>query len=192
MTPFLKQAIQAILSKHDDLQQVVIILPSKRAGVFLQYYLIETLQEAQFAPEIYSIESFIEHLSTLRKANQTHQLFSLYEAYKKNMSKESRDDFTVFMQWGVRLLKDFNDLDAYRVNAKDSLDNLGEFYQLESFNLPENQQSFPPVFWENLYPIYQDFQFLLLDHDWATLGMLYQDALDALEIYLSHTSKAHQ
>jgi len=189
--PFLKKTIQTILSKHDDLQQVVIVLPSKRAGVFLQQHLIESIQELQFAPEIFSIESFIEHLSTLRKANQTHQLFSLYEAYKKNIPKEFRDDFTVFMQWGTRLLKDFNDLDAYRINAKDSLENLGEFYQLEHFNLDENEASFSPLFWENLYPIYRDFQSLLLDHDWATLGMLYQDALDALEIYLSHTSKTH-
>ena len=95
------------------------------------------------------------------------------------------------MQWGTRLLKDFNDLDAYRVNAKDSLENLGEFYHLDGFNLPENKQSFPAIFWEQLYPIYQDFQSLLLNHQGATLEMLYQDALDALEIYLSHTTKAH-
>ena len=191
MTPFLKQSIQTLLSKHKDLQQMVIILPSKRAGVFLQHYLIEVLETPQFAPEIFSIESFIEHLSSLKKANQVHQLFHLFEAYKKNIPKESQDDFTRFMQWGTRLLKDFNDLDAYRVNPKDSLENLGEFYQLEGFNLPENKQSFPAVFWEQIYPIYQDFQSLLLDHQWATLGMLYQDALDALEIYLSHTTKTH-
>ena len=191
MTPFLKQTIQTLLSKHKDLQQMVIILPSKRAGIFLQHYLIEALEMPQFAPEIFSIESFIEHLSSLKKTNQTHQLFHLFEAYKKNIPKESQDDFTRFMQWGTRLLKDFNDLDTYRVNAKESLENLAEFYQLEGFNLPENKQSFPAVFWEQIYPIYQDFQSLLLDHQWATLGMLYQDALDTLEIYLSHTTKTH-
>ena len=191
MTPFLKQSIQTLLSKHKDLQQMIIILPSKRAGVFLQHYLIEALPTPQFAPEIFSIESFIEHLSSLKKANQTHQLFSLFEAYKKNIPKEFQDDFTLFIQWGSRLLKDFNDIDAYRVNTKASLENLGEFYQLEEFNFSENQRSFPTVFWEQLYPIYKDFQSLLLKHQWATLGMLYQDALDALEIYLEHTSKMH-
>ena len=191
MTPFLKQSIQTLLSKHKDLQQIVIILPSKRAGVFLQHYLIEALELPQFAPEIFSIESFIEHLSSLKKANQTHQLFSLFLAYKKNIPKESQDDFALFIQWGTRLLKDFNDIDAYRVNTKESLENLAEFYQLEGFNLPESQQSFPTVFWEQLYPIYLDFQSLLLDNQWATLGMLYQDALDALEIYLGHTTKTH-
>jgi len=191
VTPFLKQAIQTLLSKHKDLQEIVIILPSKRAGVFLQHYLIEALDFPQFAPEIFSIESFIEHISSLKKANQTHQLFSLFEAYKKNIPKESQDDFTLFIQWGTRLLKDFNDIDAYRVNTKDSLENLGEFYQLEGFNFPENHQSFSTDFWNQLYPIYQDFQSLLLEHQWATLGMLYQDALDALEIYLEHTTKTH-
>lgn len=191
MTPFLKQIIQSLLSKHNNLQEMVIILPSKRAGVFLQHYLIEALEKPQFAPEIFSIESFIEQLSSLKRANQNHLLFSLYYAYRKNIPKKYQDNFTNFMQWGPRLLKDFNDIDSYLVNARESLENLGEFYQLEDLYLTENQQSFPAVFWQQLYPIFQDFKSLLLDQQWATLGMLYQDALDALEIYLEHTAKVH-
>ncbi len=191
MTPYLKQAIDKILSQHEHLQDVVIVLPSKRAGVFLQYHLIEAISTVQFSPDIFSIESFIEHLSALKKANQTQQLFSLYKAYQQHIPKEEQDDFTTFMQWGSRLLKDFNDIDAYRVNAKDSLENLGAFYQLEGFNLPDNKQSFRPIFWEKLPVIYQAFQAELLGQQSATLGMLYQDALDALEIYLSHTAKTH-
>ena len=191
MKAYLHQAIQTLLSKHENLQEVTIVLPSKRAGVFLQDYLIQEIETAQFAPEIFSIESFIEHLSSLKKANQTHQLFQLYLAYKKNIPEEYQDDFSIFMQWGTRLLKDFNDIDAYRVKAKDALENLGEFYQLEGFNILENKQSFPAIFWKNLYLIYQDFQALLMGQQSATLGMLYQDALDGLEIYLAHTSKMH-
>ena len=191
MTPYLKQTIQSLLRKHNDLQEVVIVLPSKRARVFLQHYLIQEIESAQFAPEVFSIESFIEHFSPLKKANQTHQLFTLYKVYKKHLPEAAQDDFTIFMQWGARLLKDFNDIDAYRVNAKDSLENLAEFYSLEGFNLPEDQQSFHPVFWEKLFPIYQDFQALLIEQQGATLGMLYQDALDELEIYLTNTTKAH-
>ena len=191
MTPYLKQTIQSLLRKHNDLQEVVIVLPSKRARVFLQHYLIQEIKSAQFAPEVFSIESFIEHFSPLKKANQTHQLFTLYRVYKKHLPEAAQDDFTIFMQWGARLLKDFNDIDAYRVNAKDSLENLAEFYTLEGFNLPEDQLSFPPVFWEKLFPIYQDFQALLIEQQGATLGMLYQDALDELEIYLTNTTKAH-
>ncbi|MGB1448978.1 MAG: PD-(D/E)XK nuclease family protein [Flavobacteriaceae bacterium] len=191
MTPFLEQAIKSILNHHDDLQEVVIILPSKRAGVYFQQYLIEEIKAVQFAPDIFSIEAFIEHLSSFKKANQTHQLFCLYQAYQENVPKEAQDDFTVFMQWGTRLLKDFNDIDAYRLNAKVSLENLGEFYQIEGFNLPENTTYFRPVFWEALFAIYSDFQALLISQQTATLGMLYQDALDALEIYLQHTEKTH-
>lgn len=191
MTPYLKQIIQRLLRNNSDLQDVVIILPSKRARVFLQHYLVQEIDVAQFAPDIFSIESFIEHLSNLKRANQTHQLFTLYKAYKIHVPESARDDFTIFMQWGARLLKDFNDIDAYRVNAKDGLENLAAFYQLDGFNLPENQKSFPAVFWDKLFPIYQDFQALLMESQSATLGMLYQDALDELEFYLTNTTKAH-
>jgi hypothetical protein len=175
VTPYLKQIIQRLLRNNSDLQDVVIVLPSKRARVFLQHYLVQEIDVAQFAPDIFSIESFIEHLSSLKRANQTHQLFTLYKAYKIHIPESAQDDFTIFMQWGARLLKDFNDIDAYRVNAKDGLENLAAFYQLDGFNLPENQKSFPAVFWDKLFPIYQDFQALLMESQSATLGMLYQE-----------------
>ncbi len=191
MTPFLKQAIQSLLSKHSDLQEVIIVLPSKRAGVFLQNHLIQGIDKVQFAPDIFSIENFIEHLASLKKANQTHQLFCLYRAYQKRIPTEVQDDFATYIQWGSRLLKDFNDIDAYRLSAQKSLANLGEFHQLEGFITADNKASFRPVFWENLYAIYQDFQAQLLSQQMATLGMLYQDALDSLEIYLENTTKTH-
>ena len=83
------------MSKHDDLQQMVIILPSKGRSI-LQHYLIEVLETPQFAPEIFSIEAFIEHLSSL-KSQSNQQLFCLFEAYKKIFQK-IQDDFTHFMQ----------------------------------------------------------------------------------------------
>ena len=89
MKPFLKQSIQTLLSKHDDLQQMVIILPSKRAGVFLQHYLIEALETPQFAPEIFSIESFIEHLSSLKKPTKPIN----YSAFSRRIKKIFQKNF---------------------------------------------------------------------------------------------------
>ena len=88
MTPFFKKSIQTLLSKHDDLQQMVIILPSKRAGVILTHYLIEVLETPQFAPEIFSIEAFIEHLSSLKKPIKPNNYSAFSRPIKKNIQKK--------------------------------------------------------------------------------------------------------
>ena len=55
----------------------------------------------------------------------------------------------------------------------------------------EDNISFPATFWENLPQLYYAFEDLLIEQNSATLGMLYKDCLDSLELYLSHTTKTH-
>ena len=191
MKPFLVQVIQRIQEKHRKWDEVVIILPSKRAGVYFNHYLLENINSVQLAPAIYSIESFVEEISSLKKATQTTQLFTLYAAYKTKIEEHEIDDFATFLLWGKRLLNDFNDLDAYRINPDQILKELGEFYRIEAVFSEEEKISFPATFWENLPQIYHAFEDLLLERNSATLGMLYKDCLDSLELYLSHTTKTH-
>ena len=191
MTPFLVQAIQQIQAKHRSWEEVVVVLPSKRAGVFFKHYLLQHIDRPQIAPTIHSIEGFVESLSFLKKASPTHQLFALYSVYTKQLQEHERDDFTAFLQWGKRLLNDFNDLDAYRIDSEAILHDLGEFYRIESVFLTEDRRSFSPAFWSALPQLYTAFENTLMEANWGTLGMLYKDTLDSLELYLSHTTKTH-
>ena len=126
----------------------------------------------------------------MKKATQTTQLFTLYAAYKAKIEEHEIDDFATFLLWGKRLLNDFNDLDAYRINPDQILKELGEFYRIEAVFSEEEKISFPATFWENLPQIYHAFEDLLLERNSATLGMLYKDCLDSLELYL-HTLQKH-
>jgi len=191
MTPFLVQAIQQIQAKHLSWEEVVVVLPSKRAGVFFKHYLLQHIDRPQIAPTIHSIEGFVESLSSLKKASPTHQLFALYGVYTKQLQEHQRDDFTAFLQWGKRLLNDFNDLDAYRIDPEAILHDLGEFYRIESVFSTEEERSFSPAFWSALPQLYTAFENTLMEANWGTLGMLYKDTLDSLELYLSHTQKTH-
>ncbi|MGC6501096.1 MAG: hypothetical protein ACON47_00010, partial [Flavobacteriaceae bacterium] len=191
MTPFLVQAIQQIQAKHRSWEEVVVVLPSKRAGVFFKHYLLQHIDRPQIAPTIHSIEGFVESLSSLKKASPTHQLFALYNVYIKQLQEHERDDFTAFLQWGKRLLNDFNDLDAYRIDPDAILRDLGEFYRIESVFLTDDRRSFSPAFWSALPQLYTAFENTLIEANWGTLGMLYKDTLDSLELYLSHTIKTH-
>ena len=69
----------------------------------------------------------MEEISSLNKATQTTQLFTLYTAYKAKLGDHEIDDFATFLLWGKRLLNDFNDLDAYRINPDQILKELGNF-----------------------------------------------------------------
>ena len=87
-------------------------------------------------------------------------------------------------------MNDFNDLDAYRINPDQILKELGEFYRIEVVFSEEDNISFPATFWENLPQLYHAFEDLLIEQNSATLGMLYKDCLDSLELYL-HTLQKH-
>lgn len=189
MIPFLDQVAQMVCSKHERLLDVVFILPSKRAKVYLQNGLLQQTVEPQFAPQIFSIEEFVATLSQLKKAPQLQLVFALYDAYDKCIPSQPKDSFEDYLQWSSKLLKDFNDIDAYQINADAILENLAEYYRLEELN--SSDTAFDDNFWNTLPQVYHAFRAILLENDWGTMGMLYREALDTLEIYLNQTDKYH-
>ncbi|MEO5789999.1 hypothetical protein, partial [Gelidibacter sp.] len=78
MTSFLKEVLDDIQKKGLDISELTFILPSKRAGTFLKDILSKSIDRTIFAPEILSIEEFVESLSELHYASNTELLFSFY------------------------------------------------------------------------------------------------------------------
>ena len=116
MQSFIQDVVLDVLKNNPDTGKVVFILPSKRAGVFLKKILSKSLTQTVLAPEIYSIEDFIEKVSNLVTANTTTQLFELYNAYLK-VGDYEKESFDSFLKWGQILLQDFNEVDRYLVDA---------------------------------------------------------------------------
>ena len=106
---FLDQLAQKLA--HDfqnDFQQAVVVLPNKRAKLFLLAALQKNLTIPVFAPQVISIEDFIETLAGLQTADSITQLFEFYEVYCQQSS--SPQSFELFANWAKTLLQDFNDL----------------------------------------------------------------------------------
>ena len=56
MKPFLENIADRLLRKFpDSLEGVAVVLPSKRAVVFLKHYLSQKITKPIFLPEFYSI-----------------------------------------------------------------------------------------------------------------------------------------
>ena len=66
MKPFLDKIAARLLQKFpDSMEGVAVVLPSKRAVVFLKHYLSQKIDKPIFLPQFYSIEEFTEKLSGL-------------------------------------------------------------------------------------------------------------------------------
>ena len=95
MQSFLHQILEELWEENESFDHLVFILPGKRAGTFLKNGISKIVGETIFAPETYSIESFIEMISGLSYATNTQQLFELYNAYL-NTGNEKKEDFKTY------------------------------------------------------------------------------------------------
>ncbi|MEO8515894.1 MAG: PD-(D/E)XK nuclease family protein [Flavobacterium sp.] len=116
---FLEILVAQLLSNESsNLSKTTIILPNKRAKIFLQEAFKKKLPQYTFAPEIKSIEDFIQELSAIRSIDAIELLFEFYEVYLSLTKKEKQQSFEQFSNWAKTLLQDFNEIDRYLLEPK--------------------------------------------------------------------------
>ncbi len=186
MQSFLKEVVQEIKTKYGSFDNLIFVLPSKRAGSFLRNDLAQAAQRTFFSPEIYSIERFIEKISGLAYATNTQQLFILYQTYLKQQPVP-QDNFHTFSKWGQTLLQDFNEIDRYLIDAEKLFDNLSAIQEVEHWSLQSDKTQMMQdylQFWNNLEFLYHDFNQGLLKQGLGHQGLVYRTASEKLEKYL--------
>ncbi|CAM3434084.1 PD-(D/E)XK nuclease family protein [Zobellia roscoffensis] len=186
MQSFLEEVVKEVWEKHSSHEHIVFVLPSKRAGTFLKNAIAKSADNTFFAPEIYSIETFIEQISGLSYASNTQQLFVLYNTYLKETSQE-KDNFYSFSNWAQTLLQDFNEIDRYLVDAKKLFSNLAAIQELTHWSLQKEKTKMMEDylrFWNNLESLYNNFNSALLNVGLGHQGLVYRTAHTQLENYL--------
>jgi len=189
MKPFLEEIADRLLRKFPaSMEGVAVVLPSKRAVVFLKHYLSNKIEKPIFLPEFYSIEEFIERLSGLQVLDNISLQFRLYQIYRKH-PPDKTDSFDDFLRWSNILLHDFNEIDRNLVDAKSIYLNLKEVKELESWSvddwsLSEDKLSVMQTnyisFFEGILAWYEDFNFSLLKENLAYQGMTYKLAANQI------------
>ena len=128
--PFLAELAKTLSDKHkDNFQNLTIVFPNRRAGLFFRKYLANYIEKPVWAPQILNIDEFVKSFSPLQGADHLTLLFLLFEAYNK--VSPGRESFDQFYYWGELLLKDFNEIDKYLVKAKDLFSDLKDQKELE-------------------------------------------------------------
>ena len=187
MQSFLEEVLSKIKNNQESLENIIFILPSKRAGSFLKNAIAKTATKTAFSPEIYSIETFIEKISGINYATNTEQLFELYNCYIKITTKDP-DNFYAFSKWGQTLLQDFNEIDRYLVNSSKLFSNLAAIQEINHWSVQSEKTQLMQDylnFWNNLDPLYSALNNSLKEKGFGHQGLVYREAFENLENYLA-------
>jgi hypothetical protein len=193
MQSFIEGVVADILENRESIEDIVFVLPSKRGGHFLKKAIASSTNRTLFAPDIYSIESFIEKLSGIDYATNTQLLFELYSTYLKTTSGE-KDNFYAFSKWGQTLLQDFNEIDRHLIDPSAIFSNLSSIQELSIWS-PEAKKT-PMMenylkFWKGLKELYFEFNKNLLAQGLGYQGLVYRQAWNNLDKYQELNQKKH-
>lgn len=205
MTPFLKLVADDVYKRFNGhLEDVAVVFPNKRAGLFFNRYLLESSNNTPlWSPKYLTIADLFQQNSQYAIGDPILLVSKLYKEYIKSMYKGCSADTEVesldsFYYWGEMLIKDFDDVDKHLANAKQLFANIKELREIgtaKDILEPKQAESIARFFsnfnaggkiegkfqsiWERLYTIYCKFKESLRESGIAYEGMLFRDVIES-------------
>jgi hypothetical protein len=176
---FLQKFAKEIHEKHpSNLDELCFVFPSKRSGLFFKKELAKLKKESFWAPQILTIESFIEELSGLTVIDPLEQVFQLFEVHQKTQIQPQLP-FDKFIDSAKIILADFNDIDMALADAKGLFSNVKDYVELEHWDPSEaDTDSLAKKYldtFQDLPQYYGAYQSQLLKQKKAYQGLVYRD-----------------
>ena len=209
MIPFLKLVADDLQSRFNGrFDDIAIVFPNKRAGLFLNKYLLETSKGRPFwSPRYMTISELFGENSELAIADPILLVSKLYDKYLRprrddesiESYEKSMETLDSFYYWGEMLVRDFDDIDKHLADPKQLFTNIKELKELGTANdvMSEEQKASILRFfsnfkieneseekekfidiWSRLYGIYTNFKQELRKENLAYEGMLYRDVIE--------------
>ena len=193
MTGFIYDVLKDLDLASRDTSKLTLILPNKRAGLFLKRDWSSISKATGFLPDIISIEHFIEELSQLRLLSNTELIFEFYKVYLELTPLNERDSFDRFSKWAPTVIQDFNEIDRYLINQTQIFNYLSAIQEINSnhWSLEENKTTLIKNyldFWYKLESIYLNFKENLLEKNIGYQGLIYREAYNNIESYIQANS----
>ncbi len=185
--------IDAVLDKEQGShkENIIYILPSRRAGNTLSKKLASRVTKTSFAPKIFSIEEFISHVSGLKAASTIDLIFILFESYKEVVHTDKLASFQTFCGWAQSILSDFNEIDRFLLNQSEVFNHLRDVKELDDhWSSSSNEIVLNYIdFWNSLFEIYTIFCAKSIDRGAVHQGYVYRQAVETIEHYIQSTQK---
>lgn len=184
-TSFLDKIAHVLIQDYSDkLSNTIVVLPNKRAKIFLIEALKKQVLTNILSPEIISIEDFIQDIAAIRTVDPIELLFEFYEVYLSVTEKSNQQSFELFANWAKMLLQDFNEIDRYLLDPTHVLSYLKDIEDIKKWGIEvENKTQLLENyidFWKLLPNYYQSLCAHLLKKGIGYQGLIYRQAVGNL------------
>ena len=182
---FLDKIAQVLIEDFSGkLSNTIVVLPNKRAKIFLIEALKKQVDTNIFSPEIISIEEFIQDIAGIRAVDPIELLFEFYEVYLSITEKSNQQSFELFANWAKTLIQDFNEIDRYLLDSSHVLSYLKDIEDIKKWGIEvENKTQLLENyidFWKLLPNYYQSLYSHLLNKGIGYQGLIYREAVNNL------------
>lgn len=182
---FLQKIASVVIQDYvGKLSEITIVLPNKRAKVFLIEALKNATSKTIIAPQITSIEDFVQDIASIRSVDSIELLFEFYEVYLSITEKKNQQSFELFANWAKTLLQDFNEIDRYLLDPSHVLSYLKDIEDIKRWGLEVDQKTKLLEnyidFWKLLPVYYESLYNHLLFKSIGYQGLIYREAVNNL------------
>lgn len=126
---FLSEVAQQLYSRYgSDISSLTIVVPTRRARLFLSEAISKVANRPIWQPEYMSMDDVMHTATPLKIGNKIRIISELYKVY----STFHDESFDQFYAWGETLLSDFNLIDNYMIDADMLFRNIYDLKVLES------------------------------------------------------------
>lgn len=199
MKSFLKEQAGEIYNTYPRLDLLTIVFPNRRAILYFKKHLSDLLAKPVFSPRLLTIEDFIKSFSSYAVPDKLELIHRLHSVYADITT--IKEPFEKFFFWGEMLLKDFDEIDKYCVDAEQLFKDLSQLKELDSSfdflteeqleflksfwgsfdkNLNQNKRRFLEV-WKELALVYKNLKTELQKDGLAYEGMVHREVAKRLE-----------
>jgi len=182
---FLDKIAKVLIDNYSErLSNTIVVLPNKRAKVFLLEAIRNQVSTNILSPKIISIEEFVQDIACVRSLESIELLFEFYEVYLSITEKQNQQSFEVFAIWAKTLLQDFNEIDRYLLDPMHVLSYLKDIEDIKRWGIAVENKT--PLlekyidFWKLLPNYYQCLYAHLLNKGVGYQGLIYREAVNNL------------
>jgi ATP-dependent helicase/nuclease subunit B len=192
---FLAEVAHELLATHDDdtLADLVVIVPTRRAVVYLQNELALATPDGQalWSPRIAAMEDYMVERAGVQIEEPIALQLLLFDIFR---GIDSDLNFDRFVGWSGLLLQDFSNLDQNLAETKEVFQYLSEAKALERWDLdPERSKTDGLAryftFWGQLARVYSELKRRLRADHLAYPGLAYREATKRLQAELRDPSR---
>ncbi len=131
---FIDSLAEIVLSvPRESLKDTIIVLPNRRAGLFLRRQLVNRLESSTWLPQILSIEEAVSSWSGFKLIDNTDLIFELLKIHF-SMESDNPESLATFVPYGLQMIRDFEEVDNYLVDSQAVFSFLSEAKAIERWH----------------------------------------------------------